>query len=236
MRTVTESAPGLRRHLNARQLTVAGVGTILGAGIYALIGEAAAQGGEYTWLSFVVAAVVVAAARLIAVARTVAAVVALVVAAGVILVLLALALPFALLLGGALGIDVHDALVVLGVLQVVLGHHPVARCRRIAGKLGVFVGDMLRVAADLHIRPVTLVIARKGIRPLAVAAIARTSVLLSRPHWLFLTVVILVLPREPSQTHPLGTADGSHPGCFDTAACGRPALMNSPTPCVFHRR
>ena len=60
MRTVTESAPGLRRHLNARQLTVAGVGTILGAGIYALIGEAAAQGGEYTWLSFVVAAVVAA--------------------------------------------------------------------------------------------------------------------------------------------------------------------------------
>ena len=60
MRTVTESAPGLRQHLNARQLTVAGVGTILGAGIYALIGEAAAQGGEYTWLSFVVAAVVAA--------------------------------------------------------------------------------------------------------------------------------------------------------------------------------
>lgn len=52
------AAPALRRELGTWQLLVAGVGTILGAGIYALIGEAAAEGGSYAWLSFIVAAAV----------------------------------------------------------------------------------------------------------------------------------------------------------------------------------
>jgi APA family basic amino acid/polyamine antiporter len=54
------SEPALRRHLGLWQLSIAGIGTILGAGIYALIGAAAAEGGSYTWLSFAVAALVAA--------------------------------------------------------------------------------------------------------------------------------------------------------------------------------
>ena len=51
---------------------------------------------------------------------------------------------------GALGL--HGAQhpeIVLGVLQVILGQHPVARRRRIAGELLVLLEDVLGVAADL---------------------------------------------------------------------------------------
>lgn len=47
----------LRRHLGLFQTTMYGVGLILGAGIYALIGDAAGQAGNSLWLSFVLAAV-----------------------------------------------------------------------------------------------------------------------------------------------------------------------------------
>lgn len=50
----------LRRDLGLFQATVAGVGIILGAGIYALIGVAAATAGNAVWLSFVAAALVAA--------------------------------------------------------------------------------------------------------------------------------------------------------------------------------
>ena len=52
--------PGLRRELGLWEATVYGIGIILGAGIYALIGEGIAMAGNSIWLSFVFAAVVAA--------------------------------------------------------------------------------------------------------------------------------------------------------------------------------
>jgi APA family basic amino acid/polyamine antiporter len=48
----------LKRTLGLFECTVMGVGVILGAGIYALIGEVAALGGNAVWMSFIGAAVV----------------------------------------------------------------------------------------------------------------------------------------------------------------------------------
>lgn len=47
----------LRRTLGLWQLTVSGVGIVIGAGIYVLIGEAAAEAGSMLWLSFLLAAI-----------------------------------------------------------------------------------------------------------------------------------------------------------------------------------
>jgi len=49
---------GLKRVLGFWEVTLAGVGVILGAGIYALIGAAAGEAGNLVWLSMVLAAVV----------------------------------------------------------------------------------------------------------------------------------------------------------------------------------
>ncbi|MBI1978869.1 MAG: amino acid permease [Candidatus Aenigmarchaeota archaeon] len=49
---------GLKRELGLFETTVYGIGIILGAGIYALIGEAAGLTGNSVWLSFVVGALV----------------------------------------------------------------------------------------------------------------------------------------------------------------------------------
>jgi basic amino acid/polyamine antiporter, APA family len=51
---------GLSRHLGLWATTVAGVGTILGTGIYILIGIAAREAGNAVWLSFLIAAIVAA--------------------------------------------------------------------------------------------------------------------------------------------------------------------------------
>jgi len=53
----TESS-SLRRQLGLAALIFYGVGDILGAGIYALVGEIAAVAGRYSWLAFVIALVV----------------------------------------------------------------------------------------------------------------------------------------------------------------------------------
>lgn len=50
--------PGLERSISLTEATVYGLGIILGAGIYALIGEATGIAGNSVWLSFVLAAVV----------------------------------------------------------------------------------------------------------------------------------------------------------------------------------
>lgn len=50
--------PVLRRALGLPALTFFGVGQILGAGIYSIIGAAAGEAGEALWLSFLVAALV----------------------------------------------------------------------------------------------------------------------------------------------------------------------------------
>jgi basic amino acid/polyamine antiporter, APA family len=54
--TQPESRAALRRSLGLWQLTVSGVGIVIGAGIYVIIGEAAASSGNLLWLSFIVAA------------------------------------------------------------------------------------------------------------------------------------------------------------------------------------
>jgi len=53
-----ESEPELRRTLGLMQVVLYGVGLILGAGIYVVIGDAAAISGNVIWISFILAAVV----------------------------------------------------------------------------------------------------------------------------------------------------------------------------------
>ena len=48
----------LRRTLGLFEVTLSGIGVILGAGIYALIGEAAGLAGNAVWISFALSAVV----------------------------------------------------------------------------------------------------------------------------------------------------------------------------------
>ncbi len=55
-----DSGPTLRRTLGLLETTVGGVGIILGAGIYALVGEAAGKAGDGVWLSFLIAALMAA--------------------------------------------------------------------------------------------------------------------------------------------------------------------------------
>ncbi|MCL7414290.1 MAG: amino acid permease, partial [ANME-2 cluster archaeon] len=48
----------LKRELGLFEVTMAGVGVILGAGIYALIGQAAGLAGNSVWISFCLAALI----------------------------------------------------------------------------------------------------------------------------------------------------------------------------------
>lgn len=54
------SPPQLRRALGLWSVTVSGIGIVLGAGIYVLVGEAAADAGSATWVAFLAAAVLAA--------------------------------------------------------------------------------------------------------------------------------------------------------------------------------
>ncbi len=53
-----DPAPSLKRELGIAEVTLAGVGIILGAGIYALLGTAAGMAGNAVWLSFIISAIV----------------------------------------------------------------------------------------------------------------------------------------------------------------------------------
>jgi APA family basic amino acid/polyamine antiporter len=53
-----ERPQGLARELGLLEVTLSGTGIILGAGIYALIGEAAGSAGNALWLSFTISALV----------------------------------------------------------------------------------------------------------------------------------------------------------------------------------
>jgi amino acid transporter len=53
----TPEAPSLMRTIGPAQMALYGLGSMLGAGIYGLIGKAAGQAGNAVWLSFVVALV-----------------------------------------------------------------------------------------------------------------------------------------------------------------------------------
>jgi APA family basic amino acid/polyamine antiporter len=48
----------LRRKIGLFGLTASGVGMILGAGIYALIGKAAGSAGNSVWMSFLLGALI----------------------------------------------------------------------------------------------------------------------------------------------------------------------------------
>ena len=48
----------LKRSLSLWKVTISGIGIILGAGIYALIGKAAFLAGNAMWISFLIAALV----------------------------------------------------------------------------------------------------------------------------------------------------------------------------------
>lgn len=54
---IRPAAPELRRELGFWELTASGVGIIVGAGIYVLIGTATAEAGAGVWLAFLIAAV-----------------------------------------------------------------------------------------------------------------------------------------------------------------------------------
>jgi amino acid transporter len=58
--TPTVERRSLRRALGFWQVSLSGVGVILGAGVYALIGPAAGRAGHALWLSFVLAAITAA--------------------------------------------------------------------------------------------------------------------------------------------------------------------------------
>ena len=51
-----DSGPGLRRSVTLGQAVMYGIGLILGAGIYVLIGDVAAIAGNAMWISFLLAA------------------------------------------------------------------------------------------------------------------------------------------------------------------------------------
>ena len=59
---ICQKKPGpgthLRRDLGPVAVTLSGIGIILGAGIYALLGEAAGMAGNAVWLAFAIAAVI----------------------------------------------------------------------------------------------------------------------------------------------------------------------------------
>ncbi len=54
----SEGSPRLEKNLGLFEMTMYGVGIILGAGIYALIGEGAGLAGNALWMSFAIAAIV----------------------------------------------------------------------------------------------------------------------------------------------------------------------------------
>lgn len=47
-----EEISGLKRELNLVEITLTGIGNILGAGIYVLMGKAAGLAGYFVWFSF----------------------------------------------------------------------------------------------------------------------------------------------------------------------------------------
>ncbi len=56
--TTDPASPKLDRSLNLFQVTTSGIGIVIGAGIYVLVGEAAAEAGSMVWAAFIIAAVI----------------------------------------------------------------------------------------------------------------------------------------------------------------------------------
>jgi hypothetical protein len=100
---------------------------------------------------------------------------------------LAVAVHIAALLLQLLAIGHDDAVVVLGMLQVVLGEHGVAGRLRVASERQIFLGNMCRSAPDFHIGTIGFETARKRILALSIPVVivaATAAILLSLPHCL----------------------------------------------------
>jgi uncharacterized protein YcbX len=97
-----------------------------------------------------------------------------------------------------------DAVVVLGVLQIALHGDNIAGGLRVARERRVFVGDMRRGAADLHVRAIRFKAPRERIGPLAVVAPAGPAILIV-PHEpvLLLTVNFPIRP-DPTPLKGIG--------------------------------
>jgi len=80
-----------------------------------------------------------------------------------------------LLLGGLGRCD--QAEIMLGMLEIALGHHRVAGRLGIARELQIFLSDVMGCTANFHVRAVGFIGPRERIRPLAVVATAHTLVL-----------------------------------------------------------
>ena len=64
----------------------------------------------------------------------------------------------------------HDAVIMLRMLKVILGHHPVAGGIGVAGELKIFLIDMRRRAADFDLRSRGIESAVGVVSPTAIAA------------------------------------------------------------------
>jgi len=51
---MTETAPALKRTINLFHATMYGIGLILGAGMFVIIGDAAEIAGNLLWISFII--------------------------------------------------------------------------------------------------------------------------------------------------------------------------------------
>lgn len=56
--TVKPTSPSLKRNIGLFQLIMYGIGNIVGAGIYVLVGDAASMAGGMIWFSFLVGAII----------------------------------------------------------------------------------------------------------------------------------------------------------------------------------
>lgn len=95
----------------------------------------------------------------------------------------------AALLRHLLAIAKNDAVIVLGVLEIILCEHGIARRQRVTRQGYVLLGDVRGRAANFHIRPRALETAHQGILRFAVIVIvvvstATATVLLTLPHGL----------------------------------------------------
>jgi hypothetical protein len=81
-----------------------------------------------------------------------------------------------------------DAIVVLSVLQIILGQNGITRRSRIARQRHIFLGNMSRRTADFDFRPRALEAACERIVTLPVIAATTSSVLLSLPHQLSISL------------------------------------------------
>jgi hypothetical protein len=101
---------------------------------------------------------------------------------------------------------------VLGVLVIVLGRDRVAARLRVAGELGVFVGDVLGGAPNLHIRTIRFVAPRQGIGTLGVAVAPTHAPVLLWSHRIYFRPSLALnvarnAPGRPERARPTVRVD-----------------------------